>query len=92
MNYVLYQNYPNPFNPGTTIQFDLPVASATRITVYDLLGREMVRLADGRLGPGYHHLVWDGRDSRGQMVPTGMYIVSMRTPEFGKNIKIVLLR
>ena len=92
VNYVLYQNYPNPFNPGTTIQFDLPVASATRITVYDLLGREVVRLADGPLEPGHHRLEWDGRDSRGQMVPTGMYIVSMITPEFGKNVKILLLK
>ena len=92
VNYVLYQNYPNPFNPGTTIQFDLPVGADTRITVYDLLGREVVRLADGRLDPGHHRLEWDGRDSRGQMVPTGMYFVSMRTPEFGKNIKILRLR
>ena len=92
VTYALHQNYPNPFNPGTTIQFDLPVASATRITVYDLLGREVVRLADGPLEPGHHRLEWDGRDSRGQMVPTGMYIVSMRTPAFGENIKILLLR
>ncbi|MCH7529130.1 MAG: T9SS type A sorting domain-containing protein, partial [Candidatus Marinimicrobia bacterium] len=92
VTYALHQNYPNPFNPGTTIQFDLPVASDTRITVYDLLGREVVRLADGPLEPGHHRLEWDGRDSRGQMVPTGMYIVSMRTPEFGKNVKILLLK
>ena len=92
MSYALHQNYPNPFNPGTTIQFDLPVGADTRITVYDLLGREVVRLADGPLEPGHHRLEWDGRDSRGQMVPTGMYIVSMRTPAFGKNIKILLLR
>ena len=68
------------------------MGTETRSTVYDLLGREVVRLADGRLGPGHHRLVWDGRDSRGHMVPTGMYVVSMRTPEFGKNIKVLLLR
>jgi endonuclease/exonuclease/phosphatase family metal-dependent hydrolase len=90
--YALHQNYPNPFNPGTTIRFDLPVASDTRITVYDLLGREVVRLADGRLEPGYHQLLWNGLDTRGRAVPTGMYIVLMMTPEFGKNIKVLLLK
>ncbi len=92
VTYALHQNYPNPFNPGTMIQFDLPVGSDTRIAVYDLLGREVVRLADGRLEPGYHQLLWNGRDTRGRAVPTGMYIVLMMTPEFGKNIKVLLLR
>ena len=90
--YALHQNYPNPFNPTTTLRFDLPAATDIHIVVYDLLGREMVRLVDQRLEAGYHQLVWNGRDRRGRELPTGMYIVLMATPEYRKSIKLVLLK
>ncbi len=90
--YALRQNYPNPFNPQTTIWFSLPIATNTRFIVYDLSGKEIVRLVDQRLEAGYHQLVWNGRDRRGREVPTGMYIVLMMTPEFRKSIKLVLLK
>ena len=90
--YALRQNYPNPFNPQTTIRFSLPVATNTRIIVYDLSGKEIVRLVDRRLEAGYHQLVWNGRDRRGRELPTGMYIVLMATPEFTKSIKLVLIK
>lgn len=90
--YALYQNYPNPFNPSTTLRFDLPMATDVRIVVYDLLGREVVRLVDQRLEAGYHQLVWNGRDRSGRELPTGMYIVLMNTPEFTKSVKMVLLK
>jgi len=90
--YALHQNYPNPFNPSTTLRFDLPAATDIHIVVYDLLGREIVRLVEQRLEAGYHRLVWNGRDRRGREVPTGMYIVLMATPEYRKSIKMVLLK
>jgi hypothetical protein len=88
----LHQNYPNPFNPSTTIQFDLPMATDLHMVVYDLLGREVVRLLNQHVEPGFHELVWNGRDQSGREVPTGMYIVLMATPEFRKSIKMVLLK
>lgn len=90
--YALHPNYPNPFNPSTTLEFDLPMATDIHIVVYDLLGREVVRLVDQRLEAGYHQLVWNGRDRSGREVPSGMYIVLMVTTEFRKNIKLVLLK
>ncbi len=105
--YALRQNYPNPFNPSTTLRFDLPAATDIHIVVYDLLGREVVRLVDQRLEAGYHQLVWNGRDRSGREVPTGMYIVQMlvpstipqhagptagTTPEYRKSIKLVMLK
>lgn len=50
----LNQAYPNPFNPTTTISFDLPEASDVNLAVYDVLGREMTRLASGRHAAGTH--------------------------------------
>lgn len=92
LGYALHQNYPNPFNPSTTLQFDLPAATDIRIVVYDLLGREVVRLVDQRLEAGYHQLVWNGRDAWGRVVPTGIYITRLITSEYTKSIKMLLLR
>ncbi len=60
--------------------------------VYDLLGREVVRLVEGHREARYHRVVWDGRDARGREVPTGLYIARMVTPTYTRSIKLVLLK
>ncbi|UCD36986.1 MAG: prolyl oligopeptidase family serine peptidase [Fidelibacterota bacterium] len=90
--YTLHQNYPNPFNPVSTIMYDLPQASEVSLVVYDILGREVARLVDGYMEPGYHHSQWDGRDARGREVPSGIYIARLVTPEYSKSIKMLLLK
>jgi hypothetical protein len=72
-NYALYQNYPNPFNPATTIGFDLPEAGRVWLSVYDLLGREVLTLLNGELAAGHHKVNWNARDARGQLVGSGVY-------------------
>lgn len=59
---VLAQNYPNPFNPVTVIPFALPSAGPVRLTVYDVLGREVALLVDDVLPAGRHEAVFDGHD------------------------------
>ncbi len=90
--YALHQNYPNPFNPTSTIQYDLPEATSVRILVYDIMGREIVRLLDGYMEPGFHQVVWNGRDGTGRGVTTGIYITHLVTPEYTKSIKMLLLK
>ncbi|UCH61946.1 MAG: T9SS type A sorting domain-containing protein [Fidelibacterota bacterium] len=90
--FALHQNYPNPFNPSTTIRFDLPEAAEVTLLVYDLLGREMVRLVDDHREAGYHRVVWNGRDRRGREIPTGLYIARLVTPEYARSIKLLLLK
>ncbi len=90
--YALHQNYPNPFNPTSTIQYDLPEAIYLRILVYDIMGREIVRLVDDHMEPGYHQVMWNGRDSVGREVPTGVYIARLVTPQYAKSIKMLLLK
>ena len=75
--YELGQNYPNPFNPTTTIRFGLPVASAVSIRIYNLLGQQIVTLLAAQLGAGEHQAVWDGRDSQGRAVASGVYFYRM---------------
>jgi len=54
--FVLYQAYPNPFNPMTTIRFDLPKAAKVSLKVYNVLGQEVVTLADEVRDAGSHRI------------------------------------
>ncbi len=65
----LSPNYPNPSNPTTTLAFELPQASRVTLTVFDVLGQEIVRLVQGDYGRGHHEAVFDARN-----VASGLYI------------------
>ncbi len=58
-SYLLDQNYPNPFNPGTQIRFHIPAAGRVVLKVFDVLGREVVTLAEGSFAPGVHTVTFD---------------------------------
>ncbi|MEE9465138.1 MAG: FlgD immunoglobulin-like domain containing protein, partial [Candidatus Neomarinimicrobiota bacterium] len=88
--YRLHPNYPNPFNPVSTIQYDLPQASAVSLIVHDILGREVARLVESYMAPGYHQAQWNGRDQSGRSVPSGIYLARLVTPEYMKSVKMVL--
>jgi hypothetical protein len=63
--YSLSQNYPNPFNPSTTIQYGLPATSIVRLTVFDVLGRNVATLYDGEQAAGFQRLTWNAPTSTG---------------------------
>ncbi|MFC1543114.1 leucine-rich repeat domain-containing protein [Candidatus Neomarinimicrobiota bacterium] len=90
--FALNQNYPNPFNPSTTIRYDLPEAAEVTLVIYDILGREVVQLVQGRMEAGYQGVVWNGRTASGREVPSGIYIAHILTPEYSKSMKMVLLK
>ncbi len=70
---VLLPNVPNPFNPSTRVVFEIPHAARVRIDVYDALGAHVRTVVDATRGAGRHDEVWDGRDSHGGPVPSGVY-------------------
>ncbi len=91
--YALRQNYPNPFNPTTTIAYDLPEQSHVILIIYNISGREVVKLVDGNLHEGFRHAIWDGKDKSGIQVSSGIYLYSIRTSSgFNATKKMVLVR
>lgn len=92
LRFGLEQNTPNPFNPATTIRFSLAAESAVRLDVFDVTGRLVRTLADGRLAAGAHAVAWDGRDRRGGRVASGIYLYRLITPAERAERKMVLLQ
>ena len=83
----LNQNFPNPFNPATTITFELPQSSDVRLSVFDLLGREMSVLVNGRLEAGRHEVRFDGTD-----VSTGAYFYRLQTGNLTRTRKLLIAK
>jgi hypothetical protein len=67
-------NYPNPFNPTTTIAYCLREPARVRLTIYDVIGREVRQLVDREEAPGEYNVTWDARNSDGHSVASGIYI------------------
>ena len=92
-DYKLNQNYPNPFNPTTTIQYTLPMRDKITVTVYNMLGQEVVRLLNNEEKPaGTYQLSWNGMDKNGVQVSSGMYIYSMSSPHMRKTMRMTFLK
>jgi hypothetical protein len=83
---------PNPFNPRTTIRFSLEAASSVRLVVYNIRGQEVRILADEYREPGHHAVIWDGTDTRGRSVASGIYLVHMEALGRDYHQRISLLR
>jgi hypothetical protein len=90
--YALGPNYPNPFNPSTRFEISLAADGPVNVTLYDLLGREVKMLADGRMSAGVRTLEWDGRNGEGAFAPSGVYIVRMTAGRFSASKKVVLMK
>lgn len=82
--FELYQNYPNPFNPSTVISYQLPSVSTVSVKIYDVVGREVVTLADGIQEAGYHKIEWNACS-----VASGMYIYQIVAETAEKKKEIV---
>ncbi len=90
--FSLQQNYPNPFNPSTIIEFTVPELANVRLTVYNLLGQEVMTLVDQEMSAGVYRAAWDGQDRSGTPVAGGVYFYRLETDEFAETRKMVLLK
>jgi hypothetical protein len=91
-HYSLSQNYPNPFNPSTTIRFELPEAGHVALTVYNMSGQEVARLADESLGAGSYLAEWDGRDMSGELVSSGVYLYRLKAGEYTATRRMIMMK
>ena len=87
LNFSLSQNFPNPFNPITTIRYALPSSAHVKLTVHDVLGREMVTLVNEEQTAGWKEVEWNASGFAG-----GMYVVKMTTNNFVETKKILLMK
>jgi hypothetical protein len=83
----LFQNYPNPFNPVTTVSFRLSVASEVRLSVYDVLGREVEVLVNERKSPGRHDVAFDASG-----LASGVYLYRLQAGTFAQTRKMAITR
>ncbi len=78
-NNLKLANYPNPFNSETRIHFERPASSEICVSTFDLDGREIKCLLDQSvLTAGVHEITWNGTDSNGRPVPSGVYFLQLR--------------
>jgi aminopeptidase N len=85
--FVLEQNYPNPFNPVTTISYKLPVTSAVRLVVHDMLGRELAVLVKERRDAGGYEVKFDASN-----LSSGVYLYRLQAGDFVQTRKLLLVR
>lgn len=84
--------YPNPTNLGTSVDFIVPSAGRVSIQVFDLMGRQRGILIDDYLEAGPLNLSWNGRDGRGNPMPSGTYLMRLETPATLQFKKIVFIK
>lgn len=88
----LAQNFPNPFNPSTKIRFSLPRATSVRLDVFNLLGELVAVLVDRAMAAGEHAVIWDGINSQGRLVASGLYFYRLQTGSQTEQRKMLLLK
>lgn len=89
-SFLLNQNYPNPFNAGTVISFYLAIESDWRLDIFNVTGQS-VREFQGRHA-GEVNVDWDGLDSKGEDVASGVYFYRLKTPDSHQQRQMLLLK
>ncbi|MBE0573167.1 MAG: T9SS type A sorting domain-containing protein [Ignavibacteriaceae bacterium] len=98
--FVLEQNYPNPFNPSTKIKYSIPAvivndlkqSQHVTISVYDVLGNEVVTLVNEEKPAGEYEVIFDSHSSEVRNLPSGIYFYKLETSNFAEAKKMILLR
>jgi glycosidase len=83
--YALEQNYPNPFNPVTTVRYSIAATSRVRLSVYDLLGRQVAVIVDADQSPGQYDAVWQPA-----AIASGIYFCRLQAGTFTRTVKMIL--
>ncbi len=86
-SFELGQNYPNPFNPSTVISYQLPISSEVRLVIYDMLGREVATLVNGRQEAGRYSVSFNAAS-----LSSGVYFYRLQASNFVETRKMMLVK
>jgi len=89
---TLLPNYPNPFNPSTTISFYNATNGHVLVEVFNVLGQKVNVLVNDQMNAGMHSTVWNGDDSTGKSVGSGVYFYKMTTDGYTETKKMLLMK
>ncbi|MBT4502841.1 MAG: hypothetical protein HOC74_34225 [Gemmatimonadetes bacterium] len=92
---VLHPNYPNPFNASTEIPFDIPAGLGeleVRLELFNSRGQLVRVLVNRRVGAGHYRVLWDGGNTVGQPVASGVYLCRLRWSGFALTRSIVIIK
>ncbi len=90
--FQLRQNYPNPFNASTVISYVMPVAGEVTVTIYNMLGQLVKRFEQGKQNPGEHVIIWDGTNTAGNAVSTGIYFYKLEAGVLNQVCKMTFIK
>ena len=90
--FTVSQNYPNPFNPSTVIEYNLPYRATVNVTVLNVLGQRVATLVNDRQAAGPHQVTWDGRNTDGNEVASGIYFYRVTFDNSARTKKMVLMK
>lgn len=88
----LYRNFPNPFNPSTCLKYDLALPGLVELSIYNLKGQKVRNLVHEWQAAGTRELTWLGTDDQGEKVASGIYFYELKTTEYSKSRKMILLK
>ena len=92
-DFSISDNYPNPFNPSTQMEISLPVNSDISFKVYSLTGVEIYSYTQKAVSMGKYSIKWNGRDSYGRSLPSGIYLYEFKAgDQFHQTKKMTLLK
>jgi hypothetical protein len=83
----LFQNYPNPFNPNSYIRFDIAHDTKVKLTIYDILGRQVTELVNEQMKPGEYKVLWNAAN-----YASGVYFYKLEADNFMESKKMILTK
>jgi hypothetical protein len=90
--FTLKQNYPNPFNPQTQIEIALPKECFVALEIFNILGQKIASPLAEQKPAGYYSVIWDGKSSNGEAVPSGVYFYRLTADDFVQTKKMIMLK
>jgi hypothetical protein len=89
---TLYPNAPNPFNAATEISFSIPADSDVKLEIFDITGRTVRSLVNGKADAGYHRVVWDGLSDNSRELPSGIYFAVLKVGQTSAKQKLLMIK